>query len=59
MTEPSNLIRGLDDERRAKFFAHLDRLPAPDRPLFGFPAQVRSPWQWFGGGPTYVPTTRW
>lgn len=54
MTEPGNPIRGLDDERRRRFLAYLDRLPADDRPVFGFPARTRSRWQWVGGGPTYV-----
>ena len=54
MTEPGNPIRGLDDERRQRFLAYLDRLSVDDRPVFGFPARTRSRWQWVGGGPTYV-----
>ena len=46
--------RGFSEEHRTKFFAHLDRLPAKDRPVFGFPAQRPSLWQRLGGGTTYV-----
>lgn len=54
MSEPSDLTRGLSDEHRSRFFAHLDRLPAKDRPVFGFPAQKPSLWQRLGGGTTYL-----
>lgn len=54
MSEPSDRTRGFSDEHRAKFFAHLDRLPAKDRPVFGFPAQKPSLWQRLGGGTTYL-----
>lgn len=54
MSEPSDRTRGFTEEHRAKFFAHLDRLPAKDRPVFGFPAQRPSLWQRLGGGPTYL-----
>lgn len=54
MSEPSDRTRGLSDEHRSRFFAHLDRLPAKDRPVFGFPAQKPSLWQRLGGGTTYL-----
>jgi hypothetical protein len=53
MPEP-DLTRGFTDEHRAKFFAYLDRLPARDRPVYGFAGQQPSAWQWLGGGTTYV-----
>lgn len=43
MSERSDPGRGFSDEHRAKFFAHLDRLPARDRPVFGFSAIVPPP----------------
>lgn len=54
MSEPSDRTRGFTEEHRAKFFAHLDQLPAKDRPVFGFPAQRPSLWQRLGGGTTYL-----
>jgi hypothetical protein len=54
MSTPGDLTRGFSDQHRAKFFAYLDRLPAKDRPVFGFPAQRPSLWQRLGGGTTYV-----
>lgn len=54
MSEPSDLTRGLSDQHRVKFFAYLDRLPAKDRPVFGFAAQKPSVWQRLGGGTTYL-----
>lgn len=54
MSTPSNRARELSDEHRAKFFAYLDRLPAKDRPVYGFSAQKPSVWQRLGGGTTYV-----
>jgi len=53
MPEP-DLTRGFTDEHRAKFFAYLDRLPAKDRPVYGFAGQQPSVWQRLGGGTTYV-----
>lgn len=53
MPEPE-LTRGFTDQHRAKFFAYLDRLPAKDRPVYGFAGQHPSAWQWLGGGTTYV-----
>jgi hypothetical protein len=53
-TPPSDRPRQLSDEHRAKFFAYLDRLPANDRPVYGFSAQRPSLWQRLGGGTTYV-----
>lgn len=54
MSEPSDRTRGFTEDHRAKFFAHLDRLPAKDRPVFGFAAQKPSLWQRLGGGTTYL-----
>lgn len=54
MSTSSNRFRELSDEHRAKFFAYLDRLPAKDRPVYGFSAQRPSLWQRLGGGTTYV-----
>ena len=46
--------RRFSDEHRAKFFAHLDSLPAKDRPVFAFSGQKPSLTQWLGGGTRYV-----
>jgi hypothetical protein len=54
MSTPSNRSRELSNEHRAKFFAYLDRIPAKDRPVYGFSAQQPSLWQRLGGGTTYV-----
>lgn len=54
MSEPSDRTRGFTDEHRTRFFAHLDRLPAKDRPVFGFAAQKPSLWQRLGGGTSYL-----
>jgi len=54
MSTPINPSRGFSDEHRAKFFAYLDRLPAKDRPVFGFSAQKPSLWQRLGGGTRYL-----
>lgn len=54
MSERSDAVRGFSEEHRAKFFAHLDRLPARDRPVFGFSGQQPSLWQRLGGGTTYL-----
>lgn len=50
----TNPPRTLSAEHRAKFFAYLDRLPAKERPVFGFSAQKQSLWARLGGGTTYV-----
>jgi hypothetical protein len=42
------------DQHREKFFAYLDRLPAKDRPVYGFSGQRPSMWERLGGGTTYV-----
>jgi hypothetical protein len=42
------------DQHRDKFFAYLDRLPAKDRPVYGFAGQQPSLWEKLGGGTTYV-----
>ena len=54
MNEPSDPSRGVTEEHRSRFFAHLDTLPFEDRPVYGFAARKASAWQWVGGGPTYV-----
>lgn len=54
MSEPRDVTPGFDAARRAKFFAHLDRLAAKDRPVYGFVGQQPSLWQRLGGGTTYV-----
>src|SRR3954454_6357669 len=46
--------REFSERHRAKFFAYLDRLPAKDRPVFGFSAQRPSLWQRLGGGTKYL-----
>jgi hypothetical protein len=53
MSTPRNAPRGLSDAHRAIFFAYLDRLPAKDRPVFGFSAQKPTLWARLGGGTTY------
>lgn len=54
MATPSERPRRFSAEHRAKFLTHLDRLPAKDRPVFGFAAQSPSLWQRLGGGTTYL-----
>lgn len=45
---------GFGDRHRTRFFAFLDRLPARDRPAYGFSAQRSSFTQRLGGGAAYV-----
>lgn len=45
---------GFGEQHRARFFAFLDRLPAKDRPVYGFSAQRPSLTQRLGGGAAYV-----
>lgn len=54
MSAPIDPVPGFSDRHRARFFAHLDRLPARDRPVYGFSAQQPSLSQRLGGGTTYL-----
>jgi hypothetical protein len=54
MPEPNDATPGFTAGHRARFFAHLDRLAAKNRPVYGFAGQQPSLWQRLGGGTSYV-----